>query len=376
MRQLTTMRKTYGLCEAVILVLLSAAIIWFALSTNYGLLMNVKFRWLTLIGAALVLVMGLVSLAGPQKRPGLNTFIFVLMLLVVFLGKPYLPDAGSPNLTEPPLQAGLWDQIDQTRFPQKDLPALYLSEAEALYRTDASFTTVGVAKRLEVLDSHASFALMTTVMACCIADMFAVGFRVRSDDWEQIEDGQWIMVSGKLVQEQKEITLPNFRFGRAMLSSVHETYYLQPENIMSYDRVAQLPLLTDRFGTMTNRLFTRVLQESGLWQDLEGKGPFTVFVPVDQAIENLSGVSFDDLSPTALKQFASSHIVRGRFLTPDLMEQEKLETLNGGLLQVEQYNGTLRINQSRLLLKNTEARNGVIHYIYPAILPGAWGSRQ
>ncbi len=369
-------KKTYGLCEAVILVLLGVAIIWFALSAHYGLLMNVKFRWLTVTGAVLALVMGLVSLTGPRRRPGLNTFIFVLMLLVVFFGKPYLPDAGSPNLTEPPLQAGLWDQIDQTRFPQKDLPALYLSEAEALYRTDASFTTVGVAKRLEVLDSHASFALMTTVMACCIADMFAVGFRVHSDDWEQIEDGQWIMVSGKLAQEQTEIVLPNFRFGRAMLSSVHETYYLQPENIMSYDRVAQLPLLTDRLGTRTNRLFTRVLQESGLWQDLEGKGPFTVFVPVDQAIENLSSVSFDDLSPTALKQFASSHIVKGRFLTPDLMEQEKLETLDGGLLQVELMNGKLRINQSRLLFRNTEARNGVIHYIYPAILPGAWGGRQ
>jgi hypothetical protein len=213
-------------------------------------------------------------------------------------------------------------------------------------------------------------------MYCCAADMFAVGFRVRSDDWEHIEDGQWVMISGKLVREQTEIALPSFRFGRAMFSSVHKTYYLQPENIMSFDRVAQLPLLTDQLGTKTNRLFSRALQESGLWQDLEGKGPFTVFVPVDQAIENLSGVSFDDLSPAALKQFASSHIVKGKFLTRDLMEQEKLETLNGGVLQVELLNGTLRINQSRLLLKNTEARNGVIHYIYPAILPHEWGRKQ
>ena len=75
--------KIYGLCEAAILVLLGAAIIWFALSGHYGLLMNVKFRWLTVTGAVLLLVMGLFALGGLQKRPGPNTFIFGLMLLVV-----------------------------------------------------------------------------------------------------------------------------------------------------------------------------------------------------------------------------------------------------------------------------------------------------
>ena len=360
-------KRIYGLCEVAILVLLGVGILWFAFSSNYGLLMNVKFRGLTVAGAALVLGIGLVALGDLHKRPGTNVFIFGLMLLVTFLGKPYLPDANSVNLTEPPLQAGLWDQIDQTRFPRKDLQALCTSETEEMYRTDASFTTIGVAKRLEVLDTHSSFALMKSMMFCCVADAFAIGLRVPYEDWENIEDGQWIMVSGKLVQEETEITLPNFRFGRAMLSSVHKTYHLRPERIMSYDRVAQLPLLTDQLGGQMNRLFGEALQESGFWQDLEEEGPFTVFVPVDQAIEALSGVSFDELSPAALKQLVSSHIIRGKFFVRDLMERETLENLNGQVLKVELLNGKLKINQSRLLLKNTEARNGVIHFIYPAI---------
>ena len=118
------------------------------------------------------------------------------------------------------------------------------------------------------------------------------------------------------------------------------------------------------------------MQESGLWQDLEEEGPFTVFVPVDQAIENLSNVSFDELSPAALKQFVSSHIIMGKFYVRDLMERERLEALNGQVLQVDLMNGKLRINQSRLLLKDTEARNGVIHFIYPAITPDEWGERS
>jgi hypothetical protein len=143
----------------------------------------------------------------------------------------------------------------------------------------------------------------------------------------------------------------------------------------TYNRVDQLPLLTDQLSGQTNHLFSKALQESGLWQDPEEEGPFTVFVPVDQAIENLSGVSFDELSPAALKQLVSSHIIMSKFFVRNLMELERLETLNGQVLQVELTNGKIRINQSRLLLKDTEAHNGVIHFIYPAITPEEWGER-
>ena len=179
------------------------------------------------------------------------------------------------------------------------------------------------------------------------------------------------MVSGKLVKEHKEIALPNFRLGNATLSTVDKSFHLAPEKIMSYDRIDQLPLLTARFGTQT-RVFKKALQESGLWQNLEREGPFTVFVPVDQAIENLSYVSFDELSEDELKQFIFSHIVKGKFFTQDLMELERLETLNGQALHVTFENATFKINQSRLLFKNDESRNGVIHFIYPAILPDGW----
>jgi uncharacterized surface protein with fasciclin (FAS1) repeats len=51
------------------------------------------------------------------------------------------------------------------------------------------------------------------------------------------------------------------------------------------------------------------------------------------------------------------------------MEKQEVETLNGRILQVEFVNGKVRIDQSRLLLRDAEARNGVIHFIYPAISP-------
>jgi hypothetical protein len=38
--------------------------------------------------------------------------------------------------------------------------------------------------------------------------------------------------------------------------------------------------------------------------------------------------------------------------------------------------GKPRIYHSRLLLTDRQARNGVIHFIYPAITPDEWGDRQ
>ena len=54
------------------------------------------------------------------------------------------------------------------------------------------------------------------------------------------------MVSGKLAKEQKEIALPDFRLGNAVLSSVETACHLKPDKIMSYDRIDQLPLSTLR----------------------------------------------------------------------------------------------------------------------------------
>ena len=139
---------------------------------------------------------------------------------------------------------------------------------------------------------------------------------------------------------------------------------------------AVLVLLTEQLSGQTSSRFRKALQDSGLWQELGGKGPFTVFVPVDQAIESLSGVSLGEPPPAALKQFVSVHIVRGRLPSRDLMEREELVTLSGQAVKVELVNGKLRVNQSRLLLKNSGARNGVIHYVSPAMTPDEWAGRE
>lgn len=366
---ITVMKRLYGVLEAVMLLVVGSGALWLALSANYTLLMNPKFRWLTLTGAILVLGMGVVALISGQKRNAINVFVFCLLLIIVLVGKPYLPDANATKMPEPELQAGLWAQVDQKKFPRRNLDDLFLKDTNDKLTDKKSFTTIGRVKHLPVLDEHRSFAVMTSVMFCCVADAFAVGFRVPYEKWESIEDGEWIMVSGKLVQPGTTLNIPNFRFGMAMLSTIHNEFIIEAESVMTYNPVMQLPLLTGKLNSDNLSLFRKALEQTGLWQTLMEKGSFTVFAPVDQAMESLDAELFEDAERESLKELLSYHIVPGKFYSKDLMERKSLKSINGYELKIELENGKLKVHEVRILFKDVVARNGVIHFIYPAIVP-------
>lgn len=364
-------KNIYGISEAVILLLLGGALLWFSVFGQYELLMNAKFKWLTIAGAAMVLVMGLVILFSvSQQRSGVNTAFFGLMFLIIIVGQPHLPNKNLEDYAKLSLPAGIWDQIDQTRFPEKKLTSLVTKLADEIYENRQSFTTIGIVKRLESLDVHGSFAIIAPLMFCCLADSIGTGFRVPDDGFKNLQDGQSIMISGRLAKEGDELDIPNFRFGKAMLSSVDKTYYLRPEKIMSYNRRDQLPLLTQKIiNDQNGQLFGKALEKSGILKELEKEGPFTIFLPVNQAIEILDDNPLDELAKNDLKQFVLAHIVKGQFNSRDLASTENLSTLNNKELQIKYNFGVLKVNHTRVLLRDIEAKNGVIHFIYPTILP-------
>jgi hypothetical protein len=77
-----------------------------------------------------------------------------------------------------------------------------------------------------------------------------------------------------------------------------------------------------------------------------------------------------------LKPVRSPGLHSETFVRWNLGDLEKLETLNGRVLNIELVNSRIRINGSRLLFKDHESRNGVIHYIYPAFFPDDWEQNQ
>jgi uncharacterized surface protein with fasciclin (FAS1) repeats len=128
------------------------------------------------------------------------------------------------------------------------------------------------------------------------------------------------------------------------------------------------------------------VKAAGLVQTLKGKGPFTVFAPVNDAFENLpDGTVASLLKPenkAALTKVLTYHVVSGRLNAHELMEKiEKgkgratLTTVSGGTL-VAMMNGPRNIvimdesgNTAHISTYDVNQSNGVIQVIDRVLLP-------
>lgn len=109
----------------------------------------------------------------------------------------------------------------------------------------------------------------------------------------------------------------------------------------------------------------RSFKATQLKTDLTQAGPFTVFAPTDLAFGKLpAGEMTDLLKPenrVKLTGILNQHIVEGKTNFKDLMDGQKLKTINGKELTVQVKNGDVTINGSTIQSRDIEASNGVVH---------------
>ena len=109
---------------------------------------------------------------------------------------------------------------------------------------------------------------------------------------------------------------------------------------------------------------------------LEGKGPFTVFAPTNEAFAKLpSGVLSKLLKPQnvgQLKSILTYHVVKGAVHAADLRDGEMVTTLEGQKLRVTiNRAGDVFIDGAKVTTANVDASNGVVHIIDSVLLPPA-----
>lgn len=110
---------------------------------------------------------------------------------------------------------------------------------------------------------------------------------------------------------------------------------------------------------------------------LEGKGPFTVFAPTNEAFEQLtSDVLKWLLEPEHIKELQEVleyHVVNGAFYSKDLKRDQDVRTLEGSHVHVEEgyHRGALYItvNNAFVTSRDNGATNGVVHLINKVLIP-------
>ncbi|MFN8491891.1 MAG: fasciclin domain-containing protein [Caldilineaceae bacterium] len=116
------------------------------------------------------------------------------------------------------------------------------------------------------------------------------------------------------------------------------------------------------------------LQATGADSTLRGAGPFTLFAPTDAAFAALPRGSLQQLmaNPTGqLTDIVRYHIVKGKLMAADLSDGLQATTLQGKPVRFSVSGNTIKINGYRVLTKDIQAANGVIHIIETVILPPA-----
>lgn len=115
------------------------------------------------------------------------------------------------------------------------------------------------------------------------------------------------------------------------------------------------------------------LTEAGLIETLKTKGPFTVFAPTDEAFAKLPKGTLEELlkDKEALKKILLYHVVSGNVMSTDVVKLTEVKTVEGFKVKITVKDGSVMINDAKIIKADIKASNGVIHVIDTVILPPA-----
>ncbi|MGA7953578.1 MAG: fasciclin domain-containing protein [Gloeobacterales cyanobacterium] len=105
---------------------------------------------------------------------------------------------------------------------------------------------------------------------------------------------------------------------------------------------------------------------------LEGKGPFTVFAPTDEAFAKLPKGTLEDLlkpeNKAKLAKILKYHVVSGEVLAKNI-KPGKVKTVEGADLTLKIEDKKVEVNDAYVTKADVVADNGVIHVIDKVLMP-------
>ena len=115
---------------------------------------------------------------------------------------------------------------------------------------------------------------------------------------------------------------------------------------------------------------------AGLDKTLQGKGPFTLLAPTDDAFAKLPKGTLEMLlekkNQPLLEAVLMNHVITGKVVSTDVVKTVKrgwVPTAGGQRLAVKQVKDRLTLGDASLLKVDLECSNGVIHVIDTVLVP-------
>ena len=115
----------------------------------------------------------------------------------------------------------------------------------------------------------------------------------------------------------------------------------------------------------------KAVDAAGLRETLESPGPLTVLAPTDEAFAKLPKGELDELlqDEAKLKRVVMYHLLFADARAEDLAEITEAPTAEGSILAIDHSDGTIKVNEAKVVESDIFTDNGVIHVIDGVLIP-------
>lgn len=139
-------------------------------------------------------------------------------------------------------------------------------------------------------------------------------------------------------------------------------------DMSSEQDIVDIAAANDDFSTLV-----AAVSAANLVDTLKGEGPFTVFAPNNAAFAKLPAGTVESLlepeNLETLQGILTYHVVAGQVMAADVVTLENATTVNGKDVRIRVEDGSVFVDNAKIIATDIIASNGVIHVIDSVLLP-------
>ena len=136
---------------------------------------------------------------------------------------------------------------------------------------------------------------------------------------------------------------------------------------------AEKDIVTTAVEAGSFKTLAAALKAGGLVETLQGKGPFTVFAPTDEAFAKLPAGTVETLlkpeNKARLVSVLTYHVVAGKVAAAQVVKLDAAATVNGQRVNIKVEEANVRVDQATVVTADIHCSNGIIHVIDQVLLP-------
>lgn len=194
-----------------------------------------------------------------------------------------------------------------------------------------------------------------------------------------------------LYKQKKHLIMKTTKFLSIAIALLFGTaVFAQKEKTVMVGGAPMYPsknIIENAINSKDHTTLVAAVKAAGLVETLQGKGPFTVFAPTNEAFAKLPKGTVETLlkpeNKSKLQSILTYHVVAGKMSSADIAKAIKkgngkavLATVQGGKLTVWMDGKTLYItdengNKSKVTIADVNQSNGVIHVVDTVVMPKA-----